>query len=143
MRSHLFRILALGALAVGGSACTVTTRTTPAYYSTSGSADLYVESAPPPARVEYRTAQPGSGYFWVEGYWDWRGGQWYWVSGHWERERAGYVYVRPRYEVRGGRHVYVRGGWDSGSERWPWGRSMPATWRGQSRPPRPLPRAAR
>src|SRR5688500_17164588 len=113
MRSHLFRFLALGAIAVGSSACTVTTRTTPAYYSTSGSADIYVESAPPPTRVEYRSAQPGSGYIWVEGYWDWRGGRWDWVSGRWERERSGYVYVRPRYEVRGGRHVYVRGNWEN------------------------------
>jgi len=116
MRTSITRFFTLAALTLAAGACTVTARTRPVYYT--ADADVYyVESEPPPPRVEYRSSMPGSGYFWIDGYWDWRGNQWMWVSGHWERERSGYVYVRPRYEVRSGRRVYVPGRWDTGRSR--------------------------
>jgi hypothetical protein len=93
------------ALSVGMGGCIVYTDPTPQYSQT------YVSSAPPARYQETRTSYPGSGYFWVDGYWSWRGNQWAWVGGHWERERTGYIYVAPTYQYTNGKHVYVDGGW--------------------------------
>jgi hypothetical protein len=86
--------------------CVVTVEPVGAPYT-----ELYVSSAPPPLRVEYPSAPPGSGYIWLSGYWAWSNGRWLWVSGHWVKARPGYVWVVPCYEYRGGRYIYVEGGW--------------------------------
>jgi hypothetical protein len=52
---------------------------------------VVVQSEPPPPR--YVQVQPRSGFFWVQGRWDWRGNQWIWIDGHWER--APHVSPRP------------------------------------------------
>src|SRR5262249_35576089 len=44
--------------------------------------------APPPPREEQVEMRPG--YVWIQGRWDWRGGQWVWVDGRWEAQRSGY-----------------------------------------------------
>ena len=46
---------------------------------------VYVQSAPPPRRVEVLTPVPGPGYAWVEGYWVWQSRTYAWVPGHWQR----------------------------------------------------------
>lgn len=72
-----------------------------------------VESEPPPPRVVHYEARPG--FIWIEGRWNWRGGQWVWADGYYERERAGYVYAPGRWERRGRRHVWIEGRWNAGA----------------------------
>src|SRR5215468_12240609 len=66
---------------------------------------------PPPAVVVRRPPAPGPGYYWVEPYYDWRGGRYVMVRSYWARPPyAGGYWVGPRYE--GGR--YYRGYWERG-----------------------------
>jgi hypothetical protein len=48
---------------------------------------VYEQPAPPPSRVEIRTAAPCRGAVWVPGHWNWRGrGRGHvWAPGHWKR----------------------------------------------------------
>ena len=85
-----------------------------AYVSGPSVAVVEVESEPPPPRVVHYSHRPG--HIWIEGRWNWRGGQWVWNDGYYERERVGYVYSPGRWERRGGRrHVWVEGRWNAGA----------------------------
>ena len=75
------------------------------------SAQVYVQTAPPPARVEVIPA-PRRGHVWVNGHWQWRGHRYFWVPGHWVVARPGYRYLSPGWVERGGRWQYNRGRWD-------------------------------
>lgn len=87
-----------------------------AYISGPSVAVVEVESEPPPPRVVHYQHRPG--HIWIEGRWNWRGGQWVWADGYYERERVGYVYAPGRWERRGGRrHVWVEGRWNAGGGR--------------------------
>jgi hypothetical protein len=44
-----------------------------------------VRTGPPPPRVEVRTVAPYPEAVWIDGHWDYRGGNWVWLQGHWER----------------------------------------------------------
>ena len=79
-------------------------------------ATVYVSSAPPAPRAEYRTSAPGADYIWADGHWAWRRGSWVWVSGRWERQRVDFVWVAPHYEFQYGKHVYIEGGWVAKSQ---------------------------
>ncbi len=79
--------------------------------SVPASAAVYLQVAPPPARVEVVPA-PRRGYTWAPGYWDWRGNRHAWVAGHWVRERPGYAYVAPAWVERDGRWYMERHGWE-------------------------------
>ena len=85
-----------------------------AYVSGPSVAVVEVEEEPPPPRVvHYDTLR---GFIYIEGRWNWRGGQWHWHDGYYERERAGYIYAPGRWERRGGRrHVWVEGRWNAGA----------------------------
>ncbi|MDQ3299819.1 MAG: hypothetical protein M3619_24840 [Myxococcota bacterium] len=75
---------------------------------TSGANPMYPTQAPPPPRTEsFGSAR--SGFVWVTGRWDWRGGQWTWVDGHWERERANSVWIPGRWELQGNYYVWIEG----------------------------------
>jgi len=96
------------ALALAAGGCVV--RGQGGFYATSDTA-VVVESDPPPPRVVVMpAARPG--FIWVEGRWDWRGGQWVWMDGRWERERVGYIWAPGRWERRGRGHVWVEGRWN-------------------------------
>ena len=85
-----------------------------AYVSGPSVAVVEVESEPPPPRVVHYESRPG--HIWIEGRWNWNGGQWVWADGYYERERVGYVYAPGRWERRGGRrHVWVEGRWNAGN----------------------------
>ena len=84
-----------------------------AYVSGPSVAVVEVESEPPPPRVVQYEARPG--FIWIEGRWNWRGGQWVWMDGYYERERVGYIYAPGRWERRGRRHVWVEGRWNAGA----------------------------
>ena len=46
------------------------------------SAQVYIQTAPPPLRVEPVPA-PRRGHVWVPGHWQWRGHRHVWVPGTW------------------------------------------------------------
>lgn len=84
-----------------------------AYVSGPSVAVVEVESEPPPPRVVQYTHRPG--HIWIEGRWNWSGGQWVWMDGYYERERVGYVYAPGRWERRGSRHIWIDGRWNAGA----------------------------
>ena len=77
------------------------------------SAQVYVQVAPPPLRVEPVPA-PRRGYVWVPGHWQWRGHRHVWVAGHWIGARPGYRYYGPRWVEHNGRWLYESGRWGRG-----------------------------
>lgn len=104
---RFFRSRFLGALLLGALLGTSTACLGP--YDSAG---VSVSIGPPALRVEARSASPGRGYVWVDGYWDWGNGDWYWVPGQWVvRERGHARWERPRYYQRHGRWYYNRGRW--------------------------------
>lgn len=67
----------------------------------------YVETAPPPERVEVIDVSPGPTYVWVHGHWNWSGSGYYWESGRWVEPQAGH-------------HHYSRGKWKHSNHGWYW-----------------------
>ena len=66
---------------------------------------------PPPAQVEYVPVAPGPDYYWVGGYWVWRG-RWVWSPGAYVvRPRPNAIWVGGRWERRRGRSVWIGGYW--------------------------------
>jgi hypothetical protein len=78
-----------------------------------GNGYIAVRSAPPPPQVHGVVGYaPGPGYVWVDGFWDWRGGNWHWVRGYWTRPpRARAIWVAPRWEPYGRGYRFHRGYW--------------------------------
>lgn len=68
---------------------------------------IYVQSAPPPPRVEQMLRTPGSGQLWIPGYWAWRFRAYVWVPGTW-------VMVEP------GFHEWAPGHWARDHHGWFW-----------------------
>ncbi len=65
--------------------------------------------APPKARVEVRTAQPGPDYNWVDGYWYPDAGHYKWHAGYWTRPPyAGAHWVAPHHDGQ----QFFNGYWD-------------------------------
>lgn len=73
--------------------------------------DVYVNTAPPPPRVE-RVPAARRGYVWTPGYWNWQGKRHVWVKGSYVRERRGYTYRPHEWVERDGRWQMQRGRWD-------------------------------
>jgi hypothetical protein len=78
-----------------------------------GPAYISVRTAPPPPQTRGIAGfAPGPGYVWVDGFWDWRGGNWYWVRGYWVRPpRPRAIWVAPRWEPYGRGYRFHRGYW--------------------------------
>lgn len=59
----------------------------------------YAPAPPPMPRYAYqRPPMPGPGHYWVDGYWNFRGGRYGWVNGYWMMPPyAGSYWVAPRY----------------------------------------------
>lgn len=74
-------------------------------------AQVYVEVAPPPPRVEHMPP-PRHGHAWVSGHWEWRRHGYRWVPGHWVAARPGYRYHGPEWVARDGRWYMERGRWE-------------------------------
>ena len=71
-----------------------------------------VTAAPPPPRVEVRTAAPSAGHVWIAGHWAWRGAAHVWVPGHWALPpAAGYVWEPARWVNQNGQWVFYEGHW--------------------------------
>src|SRR5512140_173581 len=68
--------------------------------------------APPPPRVERRTARPSHHHVWIAGYWDRRDDRWDWSPGRWEEPtQRGSSWVRPQYRRESGAYRYEPGHW--------------------------------
>jgi hypothetical protein len=77
---------------------------------------IYVEIAPPPARVEV-VPEMRRGYTWAPGYWSWNRDRHVWVNGRTMRTRAGYAWTPDRWQDAGGRHEFRAGRWTRNTER--------------------------
>jgi hypothetical protein len=75
-------------------------------------AGVYAPAPPPIPNYAYQRApMPGPGYSWVDGYWNFLGGQYRWAGGYWTRPPyTGAYWVAPRYS--GGR--FFAGLWGGG-----------------------------
>ena len=73
----------------------------------------FVETEPPPLRVEVRSEPPSPGAIWVAGYWGWRAHQYVWIAGHWERNPLG-DWVPGYWDKRDRGYYWVKGHWDRG-----------------------------
>jgi hypothetical protein len=90
----------------------VATATTAAPPGTAAPAGTEVTQAPPATLVEVVPSSPGPAYYWVPGYWAWRGHAWFWVGGAWAlRPRPGVVWVGGHWDHRGRGWIWVDGGW--------------------------------
>jgi hypothetical protein len=67
----------------------------------------------PPMPSEVRTAQPGTGYVWVPGHYQWRSADrtYIWVPGSWTVPPVGYTWVPGRWEARPEGNVWVNAHW--------------------------------
>ena len=79
--------------------------------SSMAQAEIYLNTAPPPARYEVVPA-PRSGYVWSNGHYRSHGGAYVWTAGDWQAARPGYAYVSPQWVERGGRWNYQPSRWD-------------------------------
>ena len=70
----------------------------------------YVETEPPPLRVEARSAPPSQFAIWIDGYWSWRRNDFVWVPGHWEAEPRG-TWVAGYWERHPRGYRWVPGYW--------------------------------
>lgn len=54
-----------------------------------------------------------SGFFWVEGHWQWssRKGCYVWSKGHWKKRRKGFLYSPGYWKIVGGGFVWISGSW--------------------------------
>jgi YXWGXW repeat-containing protein len=73
-------------------------------------------ASPPPMPAppaETRPAQPGSGYVWIPGRYEWRSAErnYVWVPGNWTVAPSGYTWVPGRWENRPEGNVWVNGHW--------------------------------
>jgi YXWGXW repeat-containing protein len=68
---------------------------------------VYVETAPPPARVEVIATAPSAEHVWIPGHYTWSGHAYAWTAGHYE--------VRPRHGVK-----WVPGHWAKYRGKWYW-----------------------
>jgi hypothetical protein len=74
------------------------------------SAGVYIQTAPPAPIYEAVPVAPGSGYFWVGGFWQWNGYRYAWIHGHYAyRPYAGAAWHAGHW-VNGRRGWYWRAG---------------------------------
>ncbi len=71
-----------------------------------------VRTGPPPARVEVRPALPYPEAVWIDGHWDYRGGNWVWAQGYWERRPfPGAVWIPGHWRETPGGWKWIPGHW--------------------------------
>ena len=75
---------------------------------------VVIVPAPPPLRVEQRSAAPAAHWFWVDGHWRWDGQRHHWEPGHWVESRRGEHHAAARLVNEGGVWVYHPARWQRG-----------------------------
>jgi hypothetical protein len=119
---HTHKLLLLGTLVLGLSACTTTVRERVVVRSQAS--PMVIRHMPAPVREDISRA-PGPGYAWVQGHWAWRGDAWVWQSGHWY---AGAARPMPTIIVEeygvppSPAHYWVPGHWVWRGNDWAWNR---------------------
>jgi hypothetical protein len=82
-----------------------------------GEADLHariVDTHPPAARHEVRSARPSKQHVWLKGHYDHNGTDWAWLDGRWELPPAPKVtWVAPRYRSDHGKTRYEPAHWSN------------------------------
>jgi hypothetical protein len=72
-----------------------------------------ISEAPPVHLVDALTAQPGPGYVWIDGYWNWGAQGYEWVYGHWQiPPSVNHTWTPPNYEKHGDGVRYNLGRWE-------------------------------
>lgn len=71
---------------------------------------VYVDEAPPPARVEVISAPPGREFVWIAGYWTWND-EYVWMPGHWAHPPRRNLHWAPGRWHRGKHHQWY---WEPG-----------------------------
>jgi len=68
---------------------------------------------PPPVEVDMTTPNPGFGYEWVNGAWNWDPEKgWYWEKGHWDVPPfIDAVWSPPHCVKRNGEYILIAGRW--------------------------------
>lgn len=80
-------------------------------YRTAAYAAVFTDIAPPAPLAEVVPPQPGLGYAWVNGYWDWTGDRYVWRRGRWDLRPSGSVWLRHGWVYDRGRYRLVPGRW--------------------------------
>lgn len=71
-----------------------------------------VQQSPPAPQVEVVPVAPGPDYYWVPGYWTWRGHVWVWMRGYWAfRPYHGAVWIGGTWVRHGHGWVWMGGHW--------------------------------
>jgi hypothetical protein len=75
-------------------------------------APVVVQQPPPPPQVEVAPVAPGPDYYWMPGYWGWRGGAWVWIGGYWgARPYPGAIWLGGHWGRHGRGSVWIGGRW--------------------------------
>jgi hypothetical protein len=73
---------------------------------------VIVDQAPPPVRIERRSAPPGPNYIWIDGYWNWSNQRYSWEAGRYVvPPQPDVVWVPARYDADGRSYRYSPGTW--------------------------------
>jgi hypothetical protein len=75
------------------------------------SAEIVVDTGPPPDRVEVVGLAPYPGAIWIRGHWQWSGGRHVWYPGFWERPRVGFMWEHAHWDRWGNRWRFIPGHW--------------------------------
>ncbi len=90
----------------------------PGYWAPHGYAQVTIDVAPPPLRVEVSVPAPGVGLVWTPGYYGYQDGSYVWTGGSWLRPPSvGLAWSEPRYVGVGHRFYLQPGRWDFAPER--------------------------
>lgn len=79
---------------VGAQTSAVAAAAQPPASAAPSTTTVVVQQAPPPTRIEIVPISPGPDYYWVDGYWGWRGSGWVWFGGNWDYRPGFRVGVR-------------------------------------------------
>ncbi len=72
---------------------------------------VYVQTEPPPVRVEVAGPLPARNAVWIPGHWSWEGRQHVWVAGYWDRNPQGRLWVPGHWERHHRGWHWVPGHW--------------------------------
>ncbi len=103
-----------GLLAVGTLAAPLTSfaeTTTVKIVDSTGGAKVYVQTAPPAAKVVAPPTETKVGYVWSSGYWNWNGTAYVWTEGSWVQVVETKKWIEPTWTQEGAKWYFTPGHW--------------------------------